>query len=427
MKESILHYIWQQKLFFQHNLQTVDGEIVEVIDTGRINTDGGPDFFNAKIKIGNTVWVGNVEIHTLASDWKKHNHHNDKSYDSVILHVVKSADCEIFRQDGESIPQLELRYPDDIEIDYNNFLNTKKWIPCADAVKDIPGIFIESWKTALLTERLAAKTEHIQDLLNDYNQHWEEVFYINLARSFGFGTNSQAFEMLAKSIPLSVIGKHKNDLFQLEALFFGQAGLLEKDVTDDYYLNLKKEHDFLRTKFGLKPIDGSLWKLLRLRPDNFPHIRIAQFAAFVNASTKLFSKIIENPTIDYLIALFKSEPSDYWKTHYLFGELSNDKSKKLGKNSIYSLLINTVIPFVFYYAQRNGNEELKEKAMTLLEKIPAEKNSIVAGWQTIGIEINTAYDSQAFIQLKKCYCDEKKCLRCRIGHKVLTRKVEIRS
>jgi hypothetical protein len=335
---------------------------------------------------------------------------------------VKNADCEVFRLDGERIPQLELRYPADIEVNYNNFINNKKWIPCADAVKDIPGIFIESWKTALLTERLAAKTEHIKELLNEYNQHWEEVFYINLARSFGFGTNSQAFEMLAKSVPLSVIGKHKNDLFQLEALFFGQAGLLQKTENDDYLLRLRKEHEFLKTKYALKPIDGSLWKLLRLRPDNFPHIRIAQFAAFINTSTKLFSKIIENPDINYLISLFKSEPSDYWKTHYLFGEISNDKSKKLGKNSIYSLLINTVIPFVFYYADRNGNEDLKEKAIVLFEKIPAEKNSIVRGWQNIGIEINTAYDSQAFLQLKKCYCDEKKCLRCRIGHKVLTIK-----
>ena len=422
MKESILHYIWQQKLFTQHGLRTSDGETVEVIDVGRINTDAGPDFFNAKIKIGETVWAGNVEIHTLASDWKKHNHNNDKSYDTVILHVVKNADCEVFRLDRERIPQLELRYPADIEVNYNNFINNKKWIPCADLVKDIPGIFIESWKTALLTERLAAKTEHIKELLNEYNQHWEEVFYINLARSFGFGTNSQAFEMLAKSVPLSVIGKHKNDLFQLEALFFGQAGLLQKTENDDYLLRLRKEHEFLKTKYALKPIDGSLWKLLRLRPDNFPHIRIAQFAAFINTSTKFFSKIIENPDINYLISLFKSEPSDYWKTHYLFGEISNDKSKKLGKNSIYSLLINTVIPFVFYYADRNGNEDLKEKAIVLFEKIPAEKNSIVRGWQNIGIEINTAYDSQAFLQLKKCYCDEKKCLRCRIGHKVLTIK-----
>jgi hypothetical protein len=229
--------------------------------------------------------------------------------------------------------------------------------------------------------------------------------------------------MLAKTLPISILGKHKSDLFQTEALLFGQAGLLEIENADDYFQKLKKESDFLKQKYNLTPINGSQWKLLRLRPDNFPHIRIAQFAAVIHGSSKLFSKIIELPEADYLISLFRCEPSEYWKTHYLFGENSSEKSKKLGKSSIYSLLINTVIPFVFYFSDRNGNEELKEKAISLLEKIPSEKNSIVIGWQNLGMKINSAYDSQAFLQLKKMYCDEKNCLRCRIGHKVLTRKV----
>jgi len=423
MKESILHYIWQQKLFTQQGLQTTDGEMVEVVDVGKINTDAGPDFFNAKVKIGNTIWAGNIEIHTLASDWKKHNHQSDKSYDTVILHVVKKADVDVFRPDGEKIPVLELQYPTEIEQNYEALISEKKWIPCADKIADVPAIFIQSWKNALLAERLLLKTSHIQNLLTDNNQHWEEAFYIRLARSFGFGTNSQAFEMLAKALPISILGKHKNDLFQIEALLFGQAGLLETENKDNYFQKLKKEFDFLKLKYDLKPISGSQWKLLRLRPDNFPHVRIAQFAAVIHSSTKLFSKIIELPEVDYLISLFRCEPSEYWKSHYLFGEKSTEKSKKLGKSSIYSLLINTVIPFVFYYADRKGNEELKEKATALLEKIPAERNSIVSGWQNLGMEINSAYDSQAFLQLKKVYCDNKNCLRCRIGHKVLTKKV----
>jgi len=423
MKESILHYIWQQKLFTQQGLQTTDGEMVEVVDVGKINTDAGPDFFNAKVKIGNTIWAGNIEIHTLASDWKKHNHQSDKSYDTVILHVVKKADVDVFRPDGEKIPVLELQYPTEIEQNYEALISEKKWIPCADKIADVPVIFIQSWKNALLAERLLLKTSHIQNLLTDNNQHWEEAFYITLARSFGFGTNSQAFEMLAKALPISILGKHKNDLFQIEALLFGQAGLLETENKDNYFQKLKKEFDFLKLKYDLKPISGSQWKLLRLRPDNFPHVRIAQFAAVIHSSTKLFSKIIELPEVDYLISLFRCEPSEYWKSHYLFGEKSTVKSKKLGKSSIYSLLINTVIPFVFYYADRKGNEELKEKATALLEKIPAERNSIVSGWQNLGMEINSAYDSQAFLQLKKVYCDNKNCLRCRIGHKVLTKKV----
>ncbi|MDO9154382.1 MAG: DUF2851 family protein [Paludibacter sp.] len=422
MKESILHYIWQYKLFTQHALLTTDGVTVDVIDVGKLNTDAGPDFFNAKVKIGNTVWAGNVEIHTLASDWKKHNHQSDKTYDSVILHVVKRADVEIFRSDGEKIPQLELIYPQAIEQNYELLINDQKWIPCADKISEVPEIFIQSWKNALLAERLALKTSHIQDLLNENNQHWEEAFYITLARSFGFGTNSQAFEMLAKSLALSILGKHKNDLFQIEALLFGQSGLLECNELDEYTLKLKKEYDFLRIKYNLEPINGSLWKLLRLRPDNFPHVRIAQFAAIIHSSTKLFSKIIEQPEINYLTGLFRCEPSIYWQTHYLFGEESREKSKKLGKSSIFSLLINTVVPFIFCFAHRKGNEELKETALKLLEKIPAEQNAIVSGWRNVGIQIHSAYDSQAFLQLKKQYCDDKYCLRCRIGHKVLNRK-----
>lgn len=423
MKESILHYIWQQKLFSQQGLQTTDGEMLEIIDVGRLNTDAGPDFFNAKVKIGETLWAGNVEIHTQASDWKRHNHQTDKAYDTVILHVVKKADTDVFRADGEKIPVVELPYQAEIEQNYESLMLEKKWIPCADKISEVPTIFIHSWKNALLTERLWLKTSQIQNLLNENNQHWEEAFYIILARSFGFGTNSQTFEMLAKSLPLSILAKHKNDLFQIEALLFGQAGLLHNDGEDDYFKRLKKEYDFLSIKYELKPLESSQWKLLRLRPDNFPHVRIAQFAAIIHSSSKLFSKIIEMPEKEILISFFQCEPSEFWKNHYLFNEKSNEKSKKFGKSSIHSLLINTVIPFVFYYADRKGNEELKEKALTLLDKIPAERNSIITGWQNLGMKIETAYDSQAFLQLKKMYCDEKNCLRCRIGHKVLTKKV----
>lgn len=420
MKESILHYIWQQKLFSAHALQTTEGENVEVIDVGKLNSDAGPDFFNAKIKIGNTIWAGNIEIHTRASDWNKHNHQHDKAYDNVILHIVKFADIVIRRSDGEQIPQLELNYPAQIEENYEKLIREQKWVPCADKIGNIPGIFIQSWKNALLTERLEQKMNAIQQLLAESNQHWEEAFYITLARSFGFSTNSQAFEMLAKSLPLSALGKHKNDLFQIEALLFGQSGLLNNELNDEYSLKLKKEYNFLRVKFDLQPINAELWKLLRLRPDNFPHIRIAQFAALIHNSSKLFSRIIENPEIDYLNNLFKTEPSEYWKSHYLFGHTSPEKSKKLGKNSINSILINTVVPFLFCYAHQKGNQNLKDKALELLEQISAEKNSIVSGWENIGMTIETAYDSQAFLQLKKLYCDDKKCLRCRIGHKVLT-------
>src|SRR5665647_1107835 len=316
MKESILHYVWQHKLFTSHDLFTTDGEQVEVIDVGKYNTDAGPDFFNAKIRIGETLWAGNLEIHTRSSDWEKHNHHVDKAYDSVILHVVDAADKDVYRIDGERIPQMILVYPKHIETNYEQLINEQKWIPCADKIRSVPSIFIQSWKNALLTERLEQKMQTISDLLIEKNQHWEEAFYITLARNFGFGTNSQAFEGLAKSLPLSALGKHKDNQFQLEALLFGQAGLLTEDAVDEYASRLKQEYEFLRAKFSLQPLSDSQWKLLRLRPDNFPHVRIAQFAALIHSSSKLFSKIVENPNIDYLRTVFACEPSAYWQTHY---------------------------------------------------------------------------------------------------------------
>lgn len=424
MSEAILHYIWQHKLFSTHNLKTTDNEPIEVINIGQHNTDAGPDFFNSKVKIGDTIWAGNVEIHKNSSDWNKHNHQNNAAYNSVILHIVEKADTEIFRKNGKKIPQLELAIPEHITQNYTNLLHEKKWIACFDKISEVPQIFIENWKNALLTERLEQKTNAINVLLTESNNHWEECFYIVLARNFGFGTNSQAFEELAKSLSLSILAKHKNDLFQLEALLFGQADLLPEKTENNYTKNLVTEYSFLSAKYDLqKKLDVSRWKLLRLRPDNFPHVRIAQFASLIHSSSKLFSKIIEKPEIEYLRTLFACEVSDYWKIHYTFSDKGNNKrTKKLGKQSVDTILINTVAPFLFAYAVQKDNADLQNKAVALLEKIPAERNSVIINWKNFGINCNSAYDSQALLQLKKMYCDEKKCIRCRIGHKVLTVK-----
>ena len=420
MRESILHYVWQHKLFTAQQLVTTEGEPVDVIDVGKHNTDAGPDFFNAKIRIGETLWAGNVEIHTRSTDWHRHSHHSDMAYNSVILHVVSEVDGEIFRADGAKIPQLVLVYPKHIAENYDRLITEQKWIACEDKIAAVPGIVIESWKNALLTERLEQKMQAITTLLTESNQHWEEAFYITLARNFGFGTNSQAFESLAKSVPLSVLGKHKDQLLQLEAVLFGQAGLLTDEATDEYAARLKQEYSFMKAKFGLQPINASQWKLLRLRPDNFPHVRIAQFASLIHTSSKLFSKIVDQPEMEYLRSMFVCEPSDYWKRHYLFSHESPVRDKKLGTQSINVLLINTVVPFLFCYAQQKNNQTLKDKALQLLEQLPSERNAIITAWQKLGINSATAYDSQALLQLKKQYCDDKKCLRCRIGHKVLT-------
>lgn len=420
MKESILHYVWQNKLFTSQNLATTVGEQVEIIDVGRINTDAGPDFFNAKIRMGNTIWAGNVEIHSCSSDWNKHNHQSDKAYDSIILHVVSIADTNVYRIDGTQIPQLELKFPTQIETNYKQLFSQLKWIPCSDKINLVPEIFIQSWKSALLSERLEQKMNSIESLLNQNNQHWEEAFYITVARSFGFGTNSQAFESLAKSLPISILGRHKDQLFQLEALLFGQAGLLDLEEYDEYTSQLKKEYSFLRSKYELIPMDHSQWKMLRLRPVNFPHVRIAQFAALIHSSTKLFSKIVENPNLEFLRKLFECETSSYWNSSYLFAKDSSLKIKRLGNQSINGILLNAVIPFLFCFASQKNNDELKDKTLQILEQIPAERNSIISGWLNLGLKIDNAFDSQALLQLKKQYCDQKKCLHCRIGHKVLT-------
>ncbi len=421
MSEKLLHFIWQHKLFIPNNLTTTDGQEIEVLDVGKLNSDAGPDFFNAKIKIGETTWAGNVEIHINASDWEKHKHHTDKAYDSVILHLVAVSDKAVQRTNGEKIPQAVLLFPEHIEKNYLNIKENKSQIPCANKLQELDSFLLSSWLHACLTERLSQKADKIFSLLSENNNNWEEAFYITLARNFGFGKNNDAFERLAKSIPLSYLGKHKNNLLQIEAILFGQSGLLKEiDTKDDYVISLEKEYKFLKSKFNLSPLDKSIWKLLRLRPSNFPHVRIAQFAGLIHQSSKLFSKIIENPKLDSLNTLFQCEPSSYWQTHYLFGEESPEKGKKIGKKGIEIILINTVVPFLFCYGKSQDNIELREKAINLLEEIPSEKNSIINQWQELGINSKSAYDSQALIQLKTNYCDNKNCLRCRIGHKVLS-------
>ena len=423
MKESILHYVWQFKLFFQNSMQTSEGIPLEIIDIGKPNYDAGPDFFNAKIRIDDIIWAGNIEIHWRSSDWNKHGHQKNKAYNNVILHVVSEIDAEAFTADDKKIPQVQLRYPDSIDRNYESLLKDKKWIACEDKIGQIPDIVIETWKNALLSERLQQKTSSISELLDNSQQHWEEAFYITLARNFGFGVNNQPFENLAKSLPLSILGKHKDRLSDIEALLFGQSGLLSDVNTNAPYPNdLKRDFAFLQKKYGLTPIDASQWKLLRLRPDNFPHIRIAQFASLIHSSSKLFSKIIDKPTINYLRKLFVCQPSEYWTKHYTFKKESHARTKRIGTKAIDALLINTVVPFLFCYGEKKQEQEYKDIALSLLEEIPPENNAIINAWKTLNLLSTSAYDSQALLQLKKEYCDNKKCLRCRIGHKIVEKK-----
>lgn len=425
MKELVLHYIWQHKLFVQHDLHTTDGQRIEVIDVGKPNTHAGPDFFNAKIRIGKTIWAGNVEIHNLASDWNKHRHQQDRNYGNVILHVVKKADVPVFLPDGQKLPQLELSYASEIETNYEMLVSGTKWIACADKISAVPEIYIRAWKNALLIERMEQKVEEVNVLLQSGSNHWEETCFVIISKSFGFSVNNEAFLSLAKSLSLMLILKNCRNMVQLEALLFGQSGLL-KDLTcqDDYIEKLRREYNFLQQKYHLQPMDGKRWRLLRLRPDNFPYIRIAQLASLFYKRQQLFAQLLDRPDIASLVELFDEvEVSEYWKSHYIPGELHPPKMKKMGKESIFGVLINAVAPLLFCYGEQKQLQPLKDKVLLMLENIPAENNYIIRKWRETGLTLETAADSQVLIYLFKKYCEEKNCLRCRIGHKVLTYSV----
>lgn len=418
MNEAFLYYIWEHKLFLTSELRTVDGEEISVIDIGRRNTDAGPDFFNAKIKIGDTVWAGNVEMHLRASDWYRHGHDKDKKYDNVILHVVMCADKLVLRSDGQEVRQCVLAYPKHLEEHYEELMENHQVIRCAEKLGEVPLFLLNSWKDSLLVERLEDKSIYIENLLQSNKRNWEEAFYVTLARNFGFHTNSMAFELTALSLPLSCINKHRNSLKQVEALLFGQANLLRGEK-DDYAQELLKEYEFLASKFDLKPIKENLWKNHRLRPSNSPYIRIAQFAALLHYSQRLFSKLMECEHVNQMYSLFQTEPSEYWKTHYNFGEACDVHTKCVGKNSLRVIIINTVIPFMFYYGKCHSYDVMMDKAVLFFRQLPPEDNHVIRQWKEVGINAENAGDSQALLQLWHRYCESRNCLKCRIGHKIL--------
>ena len=416
MNELFLQFLWKHRLFEAGQLRTSSGQKVDVISPGFQNRDAGPDFFNARVQIGNTTWAGNVEIHLRSSDWLRHKHEQDAAYDNVILHVVRDDDVPVNNSRGEPVECLCLDYPQELEANYQSLLKSDSWIPCARSIHRVAPITLQIWYHALMVERLEQKTSEITARLAQNQHDWNETFYQFLARNFGFKTNALPFELLAKALPLSVLAKHKNDLFQLEALLFGTAGLLNEElVGDDYFLALRNEFSFLYKKYKLRPIEGHLWKFLRLRPVNFPTIRIAQFARLIHQSSALFSHLIELEKLAEIKKLFQLETSAYWQTHYRFSKVSKKQAKHLGDLSFFNLVINTLVPFLFVYGDYYRKQELKDLALTYLEQVPAEQNSILKNWATLGVSARSAFDSQALIQLKNLYCNAKKCLNCPVG------------
>ncbi len=417
--EHLLHYAWKYKLYTPTHLITTDGIPVSVIDPGIQNTDAGPDFFNAKVKIDDTVWAGSIEIHDKASDWFRHHHDKDKAYDSVILHVIGNEDTTVFRTSGEAIPQVIMDVPEPVKRNIDWLLHRDVSVPCLSTINNIEPIHLSSWINALLSERLERKTNDIFLLLDQYNMDWSEVLYITLTRNFGFGINNDAFERLAKSLPFRYIQKQRSSSSQVESMLFGQAGMLEGEGNCHYYRLLQQEYKFLRHKFNLHPLEGHLFKSMRTRPVNFPHIKLAQLAAIWHKYDTLISILLNEEDIHMIKQLFRIQPSDYWHNHYHFRFTSPPKPKILGENALNILLINTVVPILFAFGKINKMDEYVERAIGILETIPPEKNNIVSLFSQAGIGVHHAGDSQALIQLKREYCEKKKCLYCRIGFGIL--------
>ncbi|WP_071147500.1 DUF2851 family protein [Bacteroides ihuae] len=421
--EQLLHYVWKHKIFPLKELKTTSGLLLEVIDPGLANTNAGPDFFNAKLKIGGTLWVGNVEIHEVSSDWFRHGHDKDRAYDSVILHVAAGVDCDVHRPDGEPIPQLQLDCPENVRTHYEELSQAESCRPCYSILSLLPKLTIHSWLTALQSERFEQKTNLIFQRLQQADHHWEDTFFITLSRNFGFGLNGDAFETWAKMLSLRAVDKHRDDLFQIEAIFFGQAGLLDESVEEDaYYQKLQKEYLYLKHKFELTQMGASLWRFLRLRPGNFPHVRIAQLAYLYHRSGGLLSQILEADSIKEVKELLSTRTSDYWEEHFIFGKSSPHRVKSLGDGSLNLLIINTVVPFLYAYGLHRSDDSLCLRAGNYLEELKAENNYVTRLWEGAGLSVNTAADSQALLQLQKEYCDKKNCLRCRFGYEYLKHK-----
>ena len=399
MPEIVLHYIWERCLWAGFAQRTTDGREVEILSVGEHNHDAGPDYSHARIRIDGKEWIGNIEIHISSSDWTKHHHHTDKAYDSVILHVVRVADKPVYNSKGELVPQCELQYPSDQDYLSGLFSLAQQMdsatsrIGCAEQLIHEPELLTNGWRKTLLYKRLECKRASIKRLLEITKGSWEHALYISLARNFGFHTNSLPFEQLAINTPLSCLMKHRNSLFQLTAILLGQASLIKEEEKE-----LQKEYNFLRIKFGLTPIDPTMWKHARMRPQNSPELRVRQFAQLIYQSENLLSKIIDENGLKELEQLFNVP--------------------QMGKSSIDILLINTVIPYKYAYAMHQNNPVKAEQTAELMESIAPENNVIVRQWRVLGQQVHNAADTQALLHLYQNYCQHHECINCEVGYKI---------
>lgn len=423
MTEDFLHYLWHHRLFYPSGLVTVNGsEPVEVLHPGWPNHHAGPDFFNSRIRIGTTTWAGNVEIHLHSSDWFRHGHDLDSSYNNVVLHVVAHHDGEpVLDSNKREVPELVLRFPDNILQQYDALIHHTGVVKCLEHVGRVGRLDWQNWLDRMLCERMEQRAGHIHALLTSFNGDWDQVFFVLLARSMGFGVNGDPFEILARNLPVTVLFRHASDLLQLEALLFGQAGFLSQTSVDGSYMTLlQREYDLLRHKYGLKPMDVSMWRFLRLRPVNFPTIRLSQLAAILHRNSGNFESWVKVQNIGALLEQLDVAASGYWKSHYMFGRPAKSAvHSHFGVKSRQLVVANAMIPFIFTMAQRRGQTDVQAQALKILSQLAVERNSVLSHWRGVGLEPENEAEAQAMIHLVQNYCIRSKCLHCRIGHMVI--------
>jgi len=421
MTEDFLHYAWRYQHFSTQVLQTTQGQSLQILAVGEHNRHAGPDFLHARLQIDDTYWAGNVEIHLKASDWLLHHHEQDPAYRNVILHVVMDEDQAIYHSNGERIPCLELRRLLDANLcsAYYRMLNNELWIPCQNHWHSVNELSKKLWLERVMVERLEAKTAMVQSFL-DYNLgDWEAVCYQLLLRNFGLSVNLDPCEQLARTLPLKLIGRHRDNLLQIEALLFGQAGLLEQEFQENYPRQLQTEYRFLRQKYALEPISVGNWKFLRMRPANFPTMRLAQFAVLMQQGSGLFSRILAAHDLEELAHMFSITLHGYWSEHYVFDKVSPRKLKHLGSSFIELLILNACIPLIFFYGTYTQDTRYCDKALRLLQELPPESNHIIDGWKKLGFVPEDAGQTQALLHLKRQYCEQRKCLHCAVGGAIL--------
>jgi len=423
MKEDFLHYVWKYQLFSIHNLITTTHEKLTIIKPGTHNHNSGTDFLNAQLKIDHQLWVGNVEIHLKSSDWYAHHHERDENYDAVILHVVWEDDAAVFMKNNKPLPVLVLKdFVSNTAVkNYQNlFASKQRWIACEKEIMTVDGFTFENWKERLFFERLERKSDEMNELLVANKNDFEAVLFQLLAKNFGLKVNGDAFLSLAKSIDFSVVRKVALNENQLTALLFGQAGFLEEIIEDEYHQKLKSEYHYLQHKYNLQPISNGQFSFFRMRPSNFPTIRIAQLVSLYHAHQNLFSKMMKTATLKGFYEMSEVSVHPFWKTHYTFDKSSKSSPKKLTKQFVDLLLINTIIPLKFLYKKHRG-EVIENEFLVILQKIKSEKNNIISKFDDIGIKAKNGYDTQALLELKNNYCTKKLCLHCAIGIKILKR------